>query len=80
MVSQCEMRQGLFVMIHAPGKHFLCVFQNQAQVVWVVCLVYELVRVLLQVKEQRWQIRKVHVLIAIIAEYVQAALVLGESE
>ena len=74
------MRQSLFVMIHTPGKHFLCVFQNQRQVVRVVCLVDEFVRVLFQVKEQWWQVRKVYVLIAIIAEYVQAALVLGESE
>jgi len=74
------MRQGLFVMIHAPGKHFLSVFQNQRQVVRVVCLVDEFVRIVFQVKEQRWQVRKVHVLIAIISEYVQAALVLGESE
>ena len=67
-------------MVHFERQHFLRVFEHARAVIRVLRLVDEFVRVVAQVEKQGRQRAEVHVLVVLVADHRQAALVQGKAE
>ena len=63
--------QRRFVVVHAPGKHFLGIFQDKIGIARIICQIIELPRIVFKVEKQRRQGCKVDILIMLVSNDIQ---------